>query len=78
MSIIACDFNDLGSFDQPLVAILKNDYLGQHGANLRWPNIQFCSQDICQQISQIGHHKMNDWFDMLSYAAPLQYVIKAW
>ena len=46
MSIIASDFIDLESFDQPLAAILKNDCHGHQGANLWWPNIQFCSQYI--------------------------------
>ena len=73
ISIIACDFIDIESFDQPLAAILKNGCHGHQGANLRWPNIQFCSQDICQHICQIWclYHKMNNWFDMLSYTAPL-------
>ena len=73
MSIIASDFIDLESFDQPLAAILKNDCHGHQGVNLRWPNIHFCSQDINQHICQIWclYHKMNNWFGMLSYAAPL-------
>ena len=73
MSIIASDFIDLESFDQPLAAILKNDCHGYQGANLRWPNIHFCSPDINQHICQIWclYHKMNNWFGMLSYAAPL-------
>ena len=73
MSIIASDFNDLESFDQPLAAILKNDCHGHQGANLRWPNIHFCSQDINQHTCQIWclYHNMNNWFGMLRYAAPL-------
>ena len=73
MSIIASDFIDLESFDQPLAAILKSDCHGHQGANLQWPNIHFCSQDINQHICQIWclYHKMNNWFGMLSYAAPL-------
>ena len=74
MSIIACDFNYLECFDQPLAAIFKNGCHGHRGANLRWPNIHVCSQDIYQHICQIWclYHKMNNWFDMLCYAAPLK------
>ena len=50
VSIIASDFIDLESFDQPLAAILKSDCHGHQGANLQWPNIHFCSQDINQHI----------------------------
>ena len=77
MSIIASDFIDLESFDQPLAAILQNDCHGHQGANLRWPNIHFCSQDINQHICQIWclYHKMNNWFGMMSYAAPLMWNI---
>ena len=73
ISIIVGDFIDLESFDQSLAAILKNGCQGHQGANLRWPKIHFCSQDINQHICQIWclYHKMNNWFDMLSYAAPL-------
>ena len=78
MSIIASDFIALESFDQPLAAILKNDCHGHQGANLRWPNIHLCSQDINQHICQMWclYHKMNNWFGMLSYAAPLIMEIK--
>ena len=53
MSIIACDFNDLECFDEPPAASLKHGCHGHQGANLRWPNIKFCSQDIYQHICQI-------------------------
>ena len=41
---------------------------------MRWPSIHFCSQDISQHNCQIWclYHKMNNWFGMLSYAAPLK------
>ena len=67
MAIIACDFNDLESFYQPLVAILKNGFYGHQGTNLGWPNTHFCSQYIYQHICQIWclYHKMNNWFDII-------------
>ena len=77
MSIIASDFIDLESVHQPLAAVLKNDCHGHQGANLQWPNMHFCSQDINQHICQIWclYHKMNNWFGMLNYAAPLKYIL---
>ena len=64
---------------QGLVAVSSPRYdhpgslLSWHAPNLQWPNIHFCSQDINQHICQIWclYHKMNNWFGMLSYAAPL-------
>ena len=77
MYIIASDFNDLESFDQPLAAILKNGCQDHPWANLRWHNIHFCSQDIYQHIFQIWclYDKISNWFDMFSYSAPLTAIL---
>ena len=62
ISIIACDFNNFESFDQPLAAIVKNGCHGHQGLHMRWPNIHFCSQDIYQYICLIWclYHKINN------------------